>query len=139
MDAAKEKDPLDQDIERLHLIRRCFFSDDLTVEQVNQVTRAMDGLRASLESWARLVVELMHEKYLAEAEVERLRAELEEMAELAETSLALWSEARGELDTLDDEARDLILRLFGPSLEEITVTAARAVTEMTGDAEEPKK
>ncbi len=37
---------------------------------------AISRLRASLDSWARIVIDLTHEKYEAEAEVDRLRAEL---------------------------------------------------------------
>ena len=80
-----ETDPVVRDVRRLNIISRGFFSDDLSANGVQEVRAALDGLRSSVASWAAVVVELTHEKYMAEAEADRLRAALAQQNSEADT------------------------------------------------------
>uniref|UniRef100_A0A6H1Z8U4 Uncharacterized protein n=1 Tax=viral metagenome TaxID=1070528 RepID=A0A6H1Z8U4_9ZZZZ len=82
---SKETDPVVRDLALLDIISKGFFSDDLPAEEVQKVREAFDGLRSSVASWAAVVTELTHEKCMAEAEVDRLRASLAHQTSEADT------------------------------------------------------
>ena len=81
----KETDPVVSDLALLDIISKGFFSDDLPAEGVQKVREAFDGLRSSVASWAAVVTELTHEKYMAEAEADRLRVALDQQSSEADT------------------------------------------------------